>query len=301
MKEKIQNFNKAVQRELRENKSTFFVYTGLRLLVIGMMILQLFNKNYENVFLCLLTLVLMVIPSVIQATFRVEFPSLLEIIILCFIFAAEILGEISAFYMKFPYWDTVLHTINGFLCAALGFSLVDILNGNKKTKFEMSPIYMAITAFCFSMTIGVLWEFFEFSMDTLCGLDMQKDTVVHMISSTLLDPAQANQCVVIKDIDEVIVAGQKLDIGGYLDIGLYDTMYDLLVNFIGATVFSVIGYFYVKNRRSKSLVEGLVPGLWSEDKNMEDLENTEDMETEKEMEKCHESEDFEASKEEKMC
>lgn len=301
MKEKIQNFNKAVQRELRENKSTFFVYTGLRLLVIGMMILQLFNKNYENVFLCLLTLVLMVMPSVIQATFRVEFPSLLEIIILCFIFAAEILGEISAFYMKFPYWDTVLHTINGFLCAALGFSLVDILNGNKKTKFEMSPIYMAITAFCFSMTIGVLWEFFEFSMDTLCGLDMQKDTVVHMISSTLLDPAQANRCVVIKDIDEVIVAGQELGIGGYLDIGLHDTMYDLIVNFIGATVFSVIGYFYVKNRRSKSLVEGLVPGLWSEDKSMESAENTEDMETRNETEKHHESEVSEVSKKEKMC
>ena len=166
-KQKVRKFYRAVIAELTENRNTFLVYVGLRMLVVGVMILQAFNHNYENVFLCILTLILMIMPSVVQATFRVELPSALEIIILCFIFSAEILGEIRAFYVRFPYWDTVLHTLNGFLCAAVGFSLVDILNRDKRLKFELSPLFMAITAFCFSMTTGVLWKLFDFALDSL--------------------------------------------------------------------------------------------------------------------------------------
>jgi len=263
---KIQNFRKAVMRELKENKSTFIVYSGLRLLVIIMMILQIINRNYENVFLCLLTLVLMLLPSVLQATFKVEFPSMLEIIILLFIFAAEILGEISSFYMKFPQWDTILHTLNGFLCAAVGFSLVDVMNQQKRLLFKMSPSFVSIVSFCFSMTIGAVWEIFEFAMDVLFNLDMQKDTVVNSISTVTLDPLQENNRVMISDIQSVAVNGQNLGLAGYLDIGLIDTMYDLIVNFIGAIVFSVMGYFYIKHRNAKSLVKGLVPEPWSEEK-----------------------------------
>ena len=82
---------------------------------------------------------------------------------LLFIFSAEILGEISSFYVLFPFWDTTLHTLNGFLAAAIGFSLVDLLNRSDRVKFDLSPLFLSITAFCFSMTIGVLWEFFEFA------------------------------------------------------------------------------------------------------------------------------------------
>jgi len=266
VKQKMQNFWKSVRAELRENRNTFLVYTGLRFLVICMMILQIFNRNYQNVFLCILTLVLMIIPSVIQAAFKVEFPSPLEIVILIFIFAAEILGEISAFYIRFPYWDTILHTLYGFLCAALGLSLVDLMNRQKKMLFELSPLFMAIVAFCFSMTIGVFWEFFEFGMDYFCCLDMQKDTVVHMISSTYLDPLKDNNTLIIKDIQKVSVNGQVLNVSGYLDIGLFDTMMDLVVNFVGAFTFSVLGYFYMKRRDNKSLIKGLVPEPWSEEK-----------------------------------
>ncbi len=266
MKQRLRNFWNDVKVEMRENKSTFLVYSGLRILVFGMMILQIFNQNYQNVFLCILTLVLMIMPSVVQATFKVEFPSALEIVVLVFIFAAEILGEISAFYMKFPYWDTVLHTLNGFLCAALGFSLVDIMNTQRKLKFELSPLFMAITAFCFSMTIGVMWELFEFGMDMIFKLDMQKDTVIHAISTVTLDPTKSNECVYITDIYDVAVNGESLGLGGYLDIGLLDTMYDLIVNFIGAVVFSIMGYFYVKRKDEKSLIDGFVPTKWSEEK-----------------------------------
>lgn len=223
---KLKKFYRAVLRELTENRSTFLVYVGLRVLVTLVMILQMFNRNYENVFLCLLTLVLMIMPSVLQVTFKIEFPSTLEVVILLFIFAAEILGEISSFYMQFKYWDTVLHTLNGFVCAGLGFSMVDILNRQKKLKFELSPLFMAIMAFCFSMTIGVLWEFFEYAMDMLFGLDMQKDTIMKAT--------------------------------GYVDIGLIDTMNDLIVNFIGATIFSIWGYIHIKHKPD-SKIRGFVP------------------------------------------
>ncbi len=263
---RLKRFWQSVRHELKENKRTFLVYSGLRILVIGMMILQIFNQNYQNVFLCLLTLILMVMPSVVQAAFKVEFPSLLEIIILLFIFAAEILGEISAFYIKFPYWDTILHTLNGFLCAAIGFSLVEIMNNDKRLKFELSPLFMSIVAFCVSMTIGVLWEFFEFGMDMIYRLDMQKDTIIHSISSVMLDPLQDNNPVIVGDIQSVWINGQNMGFGGYLDIGLIDTMNDLLVNFIGAFVFSILGYFYVKYKNTKSIVQGLIPETWSEEK-----------------------------------
>lgn len=263
---KISRFWRSVKHELKENRSAFIVYSTLRVLVIGMMILQIFNRNFQNVFLCILTLILFIMPSVVQATFKVEFPTLLEIIILLFIFAAEILGEISAFYIKFPYWDTILHTLNGFLCGAIGFSLVEIMNGNKKLRFELSPLFMAVVAFCFSMTIGVIWEIFEFSMDTLYHFDMQKDTVIHSIHTVSLDPLKDNNCIAVTDIESVVVNGKELGLGGYLDIGLLDTMYDLLVNFVGAFVFAVLGYGYVKYRDTKSFVNGLIPESWSEEK-----------------------------------
>lgn len=259
MFKKLHRSKEAIKMELREHKSSAFVYFTLRALVILTMILQIFNRNYENVFLCILTLALLIVPSFIQVEFKIELPTTLEIIILIFIFSAEILGEIKSFYIVFPMWDTILHTLNGFLAAAIGFSLVDILNNNERLQFKMSPVFMALVAFCFSMTIGVLWEFFEFSMDHLVGTDMQKDTVVNFITSVALDPTNSNRPVTISGINDVIVNGQSLDLGGYLDIGLIDTMEDLFVNFIGAVVFSIFGYFYVKKRGKGRFVKRFIP------------------------------------------
>lgn len=250
---------KAVHMELQEHKSSFLVYVILRLAVLLMMVLQLFNGNYENVFLCLLTLVLLMVPSFIQVNLKIELPTTLEIIILLFIFAAEILGEIQAYYIRFPGWDTLLHTVNGFLAAAIGFSLVDLLNRNEKVKFQLSPAFTAIVAFCFSMTIGVIWEFFECGMDLFLGFDMQKDTVLHSITSVMLDPTKGNHPVTIEGIKDVAVNGESLGLGGYLDIGLLDTMKDLFVNFIGAVVFSVIGFFYVKSRGKGKMARRFIP------------------------------------------
>ncbi len=242
----------------------------LRISVILVMVAQIFNRNFENVFLCVLTLVLFAVPTILERRLSIELPGTLEIIVLLFIYAAEILGEIQAFYVHIPNWDTMLHTMNGFLCAAIGFSLLDILNRNEKVKFSLSPLYLAIVAFCFSMTVGVLWEFFEGTMDAFFHLDMQKDTIVNSIGTILLDPTGGNHPVVISGITDVIVVQAdgtqtSLGLGGYLDIGLMDTMEDLFVNFIGAFVFSVIGYFYVRSRGQGRFARRFIPIIRSED------------------------------------
>lgn len=244
---------------LKKHNGTFVLYAILRLIVIAIGVRMFLRRDYEAAALCLLVLTLFLMPSFLERKLNIRLPSTLEKIILLFAFAAEILGEIGLYYVRFAWWDTMLHTLNGFLCAAIGFAMVDILNENPRTKFQLSPLYMAVVAFCFSMTVGVLWEFFEFGMDRLLLVDMQKDTVIHTISSVLLDPDGGNKPVVIQGITEVIVDGQPLGLGGYLDVGLYDTMKDLFVNFIGAVVFSVIGYFYVKSRGKNKFASNFIP------------------------------------------
>ena len=268
---KKQPLRREAEHLWKEKRSVTLVYILLRTSVVLVMLAQIFNRNFENVFLCVLTLLLFMMPSFMKRKLDVELPNTLEIIILLFIYAAEILGEIGAYYVTFPYWDTVLHTLNGFLCAAIGFSLVDILNRSSSKRFNLSPLYMAIVAFCFSMTVGVIWEFFECTMDQLFFLDMQKDTVVSAIGSIMLDAPGGNHPVVIKDITDVIIVqadGTRtaLGLGGYLDIGLLDTMEDLFVNFIGALTFSIIGYFYVKSRGENKFAKRFIPVVNQESK-----------------------------------
>lgn len=255
---------KKEQPPIYKNKTTLAVYLALRGLVIVALVRAVLRGEYESVLLCALTLFLMILPSILSRSLEVELPSTLEIIILLFIFAAEMLGELNSFYVLVPQWDTMLHTLNGFLCAAIGFALVDLLNRNERFSFQLSPVYLALVAFCFSMTVGVLWEFFEFAADSLLSFDMQKDTVVSAIHSVVLDPTKTNTVVHIRDIADVIIvhsdgSQQALGVGGYLDIGIYDTMEDLLVNFIGASVFSVIGYFYVKHKGKGAVAPRFIP------------------------------------------
>ena len=246
------------------NKITLSVYLVLRGLVIFTLVRHVLRRDFESVFLCGLTLILLILPSIITRKLSIELPGTLEVIILLFIFAAEILGEINSFYVRVPNWDTMLHTLNGFLCAAVGFALVDMLNRSDVFSFKLSPVYLAIVAFCFSMTVGVMWEFFEYGVDCFLGLDMQKDMVVKSIGSVMLDSTKGNKVVAVRDIADVIVVHsdgtqQALGLGGYLDIGLHDTMKDLIVNFIGAVVFSIIGFFYVKAKGQGGFAARFIP------------------------------------------
>lgn len=268
---------KELIEHIRQNKRMFLLYTILRTLIILVMIVQFLNRNYENVFLCALTLMLFLIPSFVELRMSIDIPDVLEGIIYIFIFAAEILGEINKYYLIIPQWDTMLHTLNGFLAAAIGFSLVNLLNKSGRFTFQLSPLFLAIVAFCFSMTIGVVWEFFEYFMDMSFGLDMQKDTVIHTISSVMLNPDGANRAERIRDITSVAVNGRELGLGGYLDIGLIDTMADLFVNFIGATVFSALGYVYLKYKGKKNrIVEELMPTWAGEEAKKEEEKKKEE-------------------------
>lgn len=244
-------------------RTSLMVYLILRALVILCMILQILRGDINNALLCLLSLILLILPLFIQNKFQITLPNVLEISIYLFIFSAEILGEINNFYEKIPYWDTILHTINGFLATAVGFSLVDLLNKNSK-KFNLSPIYLCLVAFCFSMTIGVMWEFFEYTVDKALLTDMQKDELVTTISSVTIDPTKSNKAILIGDIDKTILLdkeGNQLAVitNGYLDIGLNDTMKDLFVNFIGAVIFCFLGYFYLNNRKQGQVITNFIP------------------------------------------
>ena len=259
-KREKRNFKQAMEKELREHRSSFIVFYTLRLLVIVIFVRQIMNGSYESAFYCALAYLLLYVPSWIQVKFHIELPPALEITVLCFIYAAEVLGEVNAFYVVVPHWDTMLHTLNGFLAAAVGFAMVVLLNDDERLTFDLSPVFLALVAFCFSMTIGVLWEFFEFGMDMLFHTDMQRDTVINAIYSASLDVTRSNKVVTVPDIQDVLVNGESLGLGGYLDIGIIDTMKDLFVNFIGAVVFSVTGFFYAKSKGSRrTAAQGFVP------------------------------------------
>lgn len=259
------NFYQAVQSEIKEHKSSFIVFSILRASIILILIHQIWTRQFENVYLYVLTLLLLFMPSIIQVQFKIEIPPVLEITIFCFIYAAEILGTLNHFYDIIPFWDTMLHTLNGFLAAAIGFSLVYILNDSEKQKIELSPMYLCIVAFCFSMTIGVIWEFMEFGMDAIFAMDHQRDTVIQGFNSRLLDPEVFGVSQTITGISEVTINGEAMELGGYLDIGLIDTMKDMFVNLIGAVVFSVFGYFYARHQSNKT-IENFIPRRKDEDK-----------------------------------
>lgn len=246
----------------RQNKPAFIVWCILHVLVIGVAVRAVFTKQWESFFTCMLTLILFLAPAFAEKKLHIKLPTALEISVLIFIFCAEVLGEIACFYIRYPLWDTMLHTVNGFLFAAIGFCLVDLLNENRKIKFQLSPLFLAVVAFCFSMTIGVFWEFFEFAMDHLLALDMQKDSVLTAFRSVLLDSTQRNIPVAVTGIQRTVIEtadGGQYIINGYLDTGLTDTVKDLFVNFIGAAVFSVIGGIYVQQRGKNRFAAAFIP------------------------------------------
>lgn len=247
-----------------KNKRMKILYSVLVGLVILTAIRSAIRGEYSHVFFCILTLLLFTLPSLVENNLDIHLPNVFEGLVLLFIYSAEILGEINCYYQKIPHWDTILHTVNGFMFAAFGFALLDIINRNSKIKFKLSPIYLALMAFCFSMTIGVVWEFFEYFADMLFATDMQKDSYVGYINTVLLDPTQSNRVINLNDITEVIIRygdGGEVVLDKYMDVGLHDTIKDLLVNFFGAFVFSIIGYFYVKRRGNGTIARQFIPVL----------------------------------------
>lgn len=261
-KRKKKHFWTALIDQIKQDKKAYAVYLILSLAILAITVHNAVARRFENVFTGLLAAVLLLIPPLVEKSFRIQLPTTLEILAYAFVFCAEILGEMGNFYHTIPFWDLILHAFNGFMFAAFGFCLVDIFNKSRRFRFALSPIFLTVVAFCFSMTIGVLWEFFEYSADLLLHTDMQKDLIHNNIHTIFLPNDLGEKVTHITDIQKSVLYtanGQTVEIAGYLDIGLADTMWDLLVNFIGAALFCVVGYFYVKHRGKGLIARHFIP------------------------------------------
>ena len=209
-----------------KSKFTIALYLFVRATMIVVFAVSLLKQEYLTASQAVLTLILFAIPELIDRKLHIEIPNLLEIIILLFIYASVFLGEMQDYYYKFPYWDTMLHGCSMFVIAGIGFSLINILNKSKKITMQLSPFFVSFFSVCFATFVAVVWEIYEYFMDMAFGFDMQKDTIL------------AN---------------------GAVDIGLIDTMEDLIIGLIGALIFAVIGYFYVKSKgKSMQLVDNIL-------------------------------------------
>lgn len=226
-------------------------YIIIRFLVIIVAIRQLYLGNYMNVFTSFLTLLMLMLPSILAKRFHITMPSVMEITFIVFIFCAEILGEISLFYLHIDYWDKLLHLTNGFMMAALGFSILIILARSENTALRMNAAYAIVFAFCFSMTVAVLWEFIEFSLDVFLGMDSQKDTIINGFSSVVLQEDGSGNPL-RAEIETIVINGVTWDFGGYIDIGLIDTMLDMILNAIGAFAFIII---YILSKSKEVFLE----------------------------------------------
>lgn len=180
---------------------------------------QKIKSDYVLMFIqCLLGIVVMFLPSFFERKLKIEIPSNMYIIFIIFLYCAIYLGEVRSFYYSIPFWDTILHTFSGAMLGALGFSFVNLLNDNEKVTLHMSPLFIALFALCFAVSLGVLWEIYEFSFDGFLGLNMQKFALEN---GTPLVGRNA----------------------------LQDTMKDLIVDMIGAFVISLMGYIALKNKK----------------------------------------------------
>jgi uncharacterized membrane protein YjdF len=163
----------------------------------------------------LLGVAAILVPNLLRKKIPLSVPSFMIVMYALFLYAAIYLGEARNFYHRFPQWDSILHMFSGIALGALGFSVVGLLNRSEKITFKLSPFFVSLFAFCFAMTLGVIWEIYEFWMDYIFGMNMQKHSTE----------------------DGTPFVGQA---------ALLDTMKDLMVDALGAGSISIIGYVSLK-------------------------------------------------------
>lgn len=202
------------QKEKRTQKINMIITNIVRLLLVLIITRGIFLKEYSQIFIAVITICLTYYPSILSKRFGVYLPAGLQIVITLFIFGAQYLGEIKDFYRIFPWWDTALHTTSGVILGIIGFMFVYLLNEKYGKKVKLSPFFVVMFAFCFAVTMGVFWEFFEYGADRMLGTNMQKFRFP--------------------------------ELG---DDGLVDTMGDLFVDALGAFITSSFGYLYIKKKK----------------------------------------------------
>lgn len=164
---------------------------------------------------CLFGAIVIFLPEKVEDRFEVRIPNLIKIIYIIFLFLAIYLGEVRNFYFRVPHWDNILHFFSATMSGALGFFLVDYLNGFDKLNLDLSPFFVSFFAFCFSVTVGAIWEIYEFLADGILGTNMQKFITFQ---------------------GEVLVGREAIS----------DTMEDIIVNTLGALLIVTLGYFYLQ-------------------------------------------------------
>lgn len=184
------------------------------------LILVFSGRQWVNAFLIMTIMAVTLSPAVLGRRFRVHIPPEFQMLAVVFVFAALFLGEIHSYYVRFWWWDIALHTSSGLLMGILGFLLVYVLNESENIDVHMRPRFVALFAFLFAVAVGTLWEIFEFAMDRIVGTTMQKPM--------LGDPS-----------------------------GLTDTMWDMIVNALGALAISALGWWYMK-QRERSFIEAWI-------------------------------------------
>lgn len=167
---------------------------------------------------CILGVFALVLPTFVSKKYKVQIPTNMYILYVIFLYGAIFLGEVRNFYYNVPHWDTILHTFSGAMIGALGFSFVSLMNKEENIPLNLTPFFVAFFAFCFAVTLGVIWEIYEFTFDGVLGLNMQKFALE----------------------DGTGLIGRA---------ALADTMKDLIVDAIGAFVMSVVGYISLKYKK----------------------------------------------------
>lgn len=226
------------------------VYFLIKFILIVITVFSLFRvllfKDYSMVIVSLLTLIVYALPNIVGKIFKVQFPFLLDIAICVFTFLSTILGDVYNFYVIVPWWDDVLHFTSGMMFVEIGLFFIDLIK-KKNNKIYLNSLYKIAISFCFTITVLSFWECIEFGFDNILGTDTQKDTVITEINSS--EFTRKNKKLDKKIyVDSIFVNDQdwKEIYGGYLDIGLYDTMIDLLDGILGALIYSCIRYRYLR-------------------------------------------------------
>ena len=241
-----------------KNKFALFVFLIIWSLTFIAFINTIIIGDWVKIGLSFAALMFYLIPSFVSCRFKLCLPATLEITFYLFVFASLVLGEIFAFYGPFPFWDIILHLLSGFVIASIGLSIVKIIN-----KGEKSRLFTLLFAFCFSMTLGTMWECLEFTFDMTARTDAQKDAHVRQISTITLQRDGGNRPVRLDNIEKTDIYLQNGEIitidEGFLDIGIMDTMKDILVNMAGATLFCIMGVSYLKNSKKDTIVKKFIP------------------------------------------
>jgi len=203
------------QRAVRIYRRTVRV---LQLIMAVELVLTLYNGLWINAFLVAIIIGITLSPAMLGRHFDVTVPAEFQLLAVLFMFASLFLGEIRRYYDRIWWWDIALHASSGLLLGLFGFLLIYVLNQNRRIELHLRPVFMALFAFLFAVTVGALWEIFEFSMDQFVGTNMQK--------SMLGD-----------------------------DSGLTDTMWDLIVDALGALLISVFGWWYMKRGERSFIID----------------------------------------------